>query len=285
MTGRFHEGELAVQQRAQLSDRAARLEQMLEPTELDAVIKDYLVEQTMAIVTGRGVDGALWTTAIRAPAGFLDTDGPTLFVNAAPRAGDPLEGLSAGQDVGVLVIDLRTRRRLRINGLLLMSDPQGLEIEVEQAYGNCRRYIVPQPVEAPAETGARTTDPIIYDGPVLRPEHLAWIASAQTMFVGSTHPTRGADASHRGGPEGFVRAEPGGLWWPDYPGNNMFNTLGNIAVDPRVSCLFVDLDRGRSLHLTGTAAIDWDPHSRTDVPEAVERGVALMVERVIEVAR
>ena len=53
----------------------------------------------------------------------------------------------------------------------------------------------------------------------------------ETFFLGTTHPDRGVDTSHRGGPAGFVRVEDGALWWPDYPGNNMFNSFGNLAVD------------------------------------------------------
>jgi hypothetical protein len=86
---------------------------------------------------------------------------------------------------------------------------------------------------------------------------MALIEAADTFFIGTTHPTRGADASHRGGPTGFVRANPGEVWWADYRGNNMFNTLGNLAVDPTAALLFPDFATGRTLQLSGTAATEW----------------------------
>ena len=62
---------------------------------------------------------------------------------------------------------------------------------------------------------------------------------------------------HRGGPRGFLRVDGGDLWWPDYPGNNMFNSLGNLATDPSAALLVPDFGTGRTLHLSGTATVEW----------------------------
>jgi hypothetical protein len=83
------------------------------------------------------------------------------------------------------------------------------------------------------------------------------ITHADTFFLGTIHPTRGADASHRGGPPGFVRVDGDGVWWPDYPGNGMFNSFGNLAVDSTAALLFLDFGSGRTLHLSGTAEVEW----------------------------
>jgi len=93
----------------------------------------------------------------------------------------------------------------------------------------------------------------------LREKDIRAIESADTFFLGTTHPDSGNDASHRGGPTGFVRVTTEGLWWPDYPGNNMFNSFGNLAVDPTAALLFVDFPTGNTLQLSGTAAVRWDP--------------------------
>ena len=66
-----------------------------------------------------------------------------MHAQAAP--GDPLGALSTGAglggEAGLLAIDFATRRRMRVNGRLASAGPDGLEIEVEQAYGNCPQYI------------------------------------------------------------------------------------------------------------------------------------------------
>ena len=68
---------------------------------------------------------------------------------------------------------------------------------------------------------------------------------------------------------------------PDYSGNNMFQTLGNIAADPRVGLLFVDFDTGTTLQLTGKARLLWD---RPDFAElkGAERAVEIQVEEIVE---
>jgi hypothetical protein len=62
-----------------------------------------------------------------------------------------------------------------------------------------------------------------------------------------------------------VRVDGSQLWWPDYPGNNMFNSLGNLAVDDSAALLFVDFVTGRALQLSGTAVVEWtDPGTAGD---------------------
>lgn len=94
-------------------------------------------------------------------------------------------------------------------------------------------------------------------GAALGPDDAELIRHADTFFLGTTHPERGRDASHRGGPPGFVRVDGNDLWWPDYPGNNMFNSFGNLAVDPAAALLFVDFPTGRTVHLSGSAEVEW----------------------------
>jgi hypothetical protein len=94
----------------------------------------------------------------------------------------------------------------------------------------------------------------------------AFIASASSapdsQVAGGVHdPREGADVSHRGGEPGFVQRlhTPRGtlLIMPDYPGNNMFNTLGNLARYPRAGLLFPDFDSGAVLLVACDAAIAW----------------------------
>jgi predicted pyridoxine 5'-phosphate oxidase superfamily flavin-nucleotide-binding protein len=113
-----------------------------------------------------------------------------------------------------------------------------------------------------------------------------FVAAADTAFVATMHPVAGADASHRGGEPGFVRVvAPDRLEIPDYDGNRMFNTLGNLAVDPRIGLVFPGLDEGpdagRVLQLSGTATIDFDPARAARIPGA-QRVVEVRIERVVD---
>jgi hypothetical protein len=258
----FHEGERAVQRRAGTEHDAGRLSGMLDPPWLDGGFSRFLAARTFAVLSGRDAAGRLWVSPLAGRAGMLDAHGTVLKVHTVPAAGDPLAGLPAGQPVGLIAIEFAIRRRVRINGTLDRVTDKGLVIGVDQAYGNCPQYIqmrelrqvpafglVPGAAPAPAGTAGVRGE--------LSEEDTGQIRRSDTFFLGTVHPTRGADCSHRGGPMGLVRVEGNELWWPDYPGNKMFNSLGNLAVDPTAALLFAGFGSGRVLHLSGTAVTEW----------------------------
>jgi predicted pyridoxine 5'-phosphate oxidase superfamily flavin-nucleotide-binding protein len=251
----FHDGELAVQQRAGVEFDAARLEGMLAPARLDGGAAKFLAQREFAVLTARDDEGLLWTSPLLGPAGFLDAHGTALDVHAAPLPGDPLHGLPEDQPAGLIAIEFAIRRRLRVNGTLRSSDATGLRIDAEQAYGNCPSYIQQRHLDVRPDRSVQTSSAA--RGHSLTGEQKALIENSDTFFLGTTHPDRGADTSHKGGQPGFVRVDGSDLWWPDYAGNNMFNSMGNIAVDPEASLLFVDFATGVTLHLSGTATVEW----------------------------
>jgi hypothetical protein len=138
----FHEGELAVQSRAGVRAQAARLGgTMLAVPDLNGGISGFLAERDFAVLTARDADGRLWTSALIASAGFLEARDRELTVHAAPGSGDALHGLAEGQAVGLLAIEFATRRRVRVNGTLTYAGTDELQIVVDQAFGNCPKYI------------------------------------------------------------------------------------------------------------------------------------------------
>ena len=256
----FHEGELATQRRAGVEADAKRLEKMLDSAHLSAGATKFLATQTFTALTGRDHDGVLWVSPLAGPAGFLQGDDQLLKISAVPREGDPLHRMPVGQQVGLIAVDFAARRRVRVNGILVDGDDAGLTVHIDQAFGNCPQYIHRRDPDAAllaatSSVGARHATHLDLSDQEM-------IAASNTFFFGTTHPVRGSDASHRGGREGFVRVDtPERLWWPDYPGNNMFNSLGNLAVDDEAALLFVDFTTGATLHISGTARVQWSPRS------------------------
>jgi ferredoxin-NADP reductase/MOSC domain-containing protein YiiM len=116
------------------------------------------------------------------------------------------------------------------------------------------------------------------------------IAGADTFFIasqasGTGASTDGIDVSHRGGPRGFVIvAHESLLLFPDYAGNGMFNTLGNLQLDPRSGLLFIDFETGDTLQMTGEAEVLWDAHHTNRFPGA-ERVVAFRIEETLHIER
>jgi predicted pyridoxine 5'-phosphate oxidase superfamily flavin-nucleotide-binding protein len=280
----FHAGELAVQQRAGVRAEAARLSAMVEPGELRAGVAGWLAARTFAALTARDADGRLWTSPLTGPPGFLDVVSPAeLALRSALPAADPLHGLPPGQQAGLVVLDFAARRRVRVNGTLTVARDGTLSVAVQQAYGNCPQYVTPRVVDPPALSPVFPGPPGtgVQRGPVLTPQAADLVRAADTFFLGTTHPGRGSDASHRGGAPGFVRVDGSRLWWPDYPGNNMFNSLGNLAVDSAAALLFVDFAGWRTLQLSGTAEVEWDVSASLGEDEQTGRRVVFAPQRIV----
>lgn len=281
MTGPFHPGEQSVQRRAGVQTAASRIGGSIRPA-IPPAAQAFLPLQRFIITGSAGRSGRVWASLLTGEPGFVRAlDERHLHIAARPLPGDPLgEQAGAGDQIGLLAIDLAQRKRMRINGRIIARPGGEFRIETEQVYANCPKYIqarVLQPAASPPET----------PGPpqrasLLSAEQRAWIGRADTFFIASAHPTGGVDVSHRGGNPGFVRVpDAARLLFPDYAGNTMFQTLGNIAVDPRAGLLFVDFERGASVQLAGQAHVLWDDERMARFPGA-ERLVAFTVEEVIE---
>ncbi|UUZ48246.1 pyridoxamine 5'-phosphate oxidase family protein [Massilia sp. B-10] len=119
----------------------------------------------------------------------------------------------------------------RVNGQLVASSAQGIEIGIREAYPNCPKFIQRRKLLDMGTRDALAAP--VTRGTLLEGAVADLVRQADTLFVASVHPERGADASHRGGRPGFVTMRDAAtLRIPDYQGNSMFNTLGNFSVDP-----------------------------------------------------
>lgn len=265
MSGPFHPGELELQRRAGVLEEARAVGRIVSDR-LPPGSRRFLARQRLAVASSLETHGRVWASLLTGPAGFLQApDDRLLRLAAEPTAGDPLAAnLVARPELGLLVLDPRTRQRLRFNGRG-QAFPEGIFLFVEQAYGNCPKYIQ---LREPATDGPGPAGPTAVSDR-LDARQQVWIARADTVFLASFHPRGGADASHRGGFPGFIRLlGPDLLAFDDYPGNAMFNTLGNLVAYPQAGLLFVDFATGDSLQLAGRARVEPDFSVRFEV-EAV----------------
>jgi len=257
----YHAGERYVQERAGERDDALRLEGFTAgPIPVRAM--PFLAEQRMLAVGSVDEHGSVFASVVFGAPGLMSSsDGLTLRLDRTRvEAHDepPWTHLRVGSDVGLLAIELGSRRRLRVNGVVTHMDAARIDVDVHEAYPNCPKYIQRRvPVDAPGV-------PVSFaqprtEGSTLDDVRTRLIESADTLFVASRHPERGLDVSHRGGAPGFVRVlTPSRIRVPDYPGNSMFNTLGNFAVDDRAGVVFVDFEGGTLLQMTGKATLQFD---------------------------
>ncbi len=259
----YHEGELAVQRRANESSIAERNGVVIKDAIIGGALP-FIRQQPMAVLGSQDKEGKLWASLMFGNPGFLEPANDArsiriLLSEADRQPADPFwRNIAGNSQIGILVIELGSRRRLRINGRVASIRADEVLIDIDEAYPNCPKYIQRRHVRAPASGGSFAAGDALH-GTALDPDRTALIRRADTFFVATAHASRGTDASHRGGNPGFVKVlDEATLRIPDYRGNSMFNTLGNLAVNPIAGLVFPDFENRRVLQLTGTAEILWD---------------------------
>lgn len=267
----FHAGEVALQQRAGVRERIDRVGRQ--------VIRDYMPDQhreffaalPSLLVAALDDQGHPWATMLAGSPGFVTSlDASTLRIDAAPNAHDPVtRNLKLGASVGLLGLQAHTRRRNRMNGTVSARYARGFTVQVRQSFGNCPKYIQSREPQLRTDSGQDPVCAEVRGGPLLGEDALRRVCAADTFFIASMSrdPERksrshGLDVSHRGGKPGFVRVDERDghsvLTVPDFVGNFLFNTLGNLLLAPACGLLFVDYDGGGLLHLAGVAELVWE---------------------------
>ncbi|MBL8477441.1 MAG: pyridoxamine 5'-phosphate oxidase family protein [Methyloversatilis sp.] len=253
----FHDGERALQARAGMQARMAEIGPRAIRDHMPDQHRDFFAQLPFLVVGSVDADGQPWASVLSGPPGFVQSPDPhTLRVATPAPADSPLaRHLRVGAPLGLLGIQPHTRRRNRMNGSVTRASAAGFDVEVEQSFGNCPKYI-------------RTREAFYFgdDAPAAPAQPLAalddaaraLIRRADTLFIASAH-AAGVDVSHRGGEPGFVTVGPDDrLTLPDYVGNFFFNTLGNLLLEPRAGLLFIDFDSGDLLQVSGRTHIVHD---------------------------
>ncbi|MFT4569402.1 MAG: putative pyridoxine 5'-phosphate oxidase superfamily flavin-nucleotide-binding protein [Candidatus Binatia bacterium] len=276
----FHRGERAIQERLGLATKAEDIGRRFIRDAMPEEHAEFFEALAWVVLASLDPSGHPAITLFGKHSGFASApDAQTLKFSGLPDPSDPvLAGLTEGQPVGVLGIQLHDRRRNRVNGRVTdvtdVTDATdatdvsldshdtegGFSIDVDQSFGNCPAYIQKRNEESLADSAPTIALEPADDLTARR----RFVERADTFFIASRssgdeqdHPA-GVDASHRGGRPGFVRQEENAaLIFPDFSGNKFFNTLGNINEDPRVALVFPDFENGDLLHLKGRAEIVW----------------------------
>ncbi|TAM74089.1 hypothetical protein EPN44_12315 [bacterium] len=275
----FHEGEIDVQTCAGVRDKAARLGAHIRH-DVPPIAAEFLAQRRFAVAGALDGAGGVWAMPLLGPRGFLSVvGGVAVRIDATPPSRARLVP-AIGTNVGLLGIDFDTRRRMKVKGPLESRDGS-LILRAQRVYSTCHKYIQRRSIDPSKE---REEAPrVVAESGTLNRGQAAWIERADTFFVASYHPQIGADTQHRGGRPGFVAVSAGGsvISFPDYVGNNLFNTLGNLTADGRVGLLFLDFESGGILQVSGRGEVLWDAQSFAEIPGA-RRLVRVHVAQVVE---
>jgi predicted pyridoxine 5'-phosphate oxidase superfamily flavin-nucleotide-binding protein len=265
-----HVGEAAVQRRLGVEARMGEVMGQVVRTWMPEQHRELFCKLPTLLVGSLDAQGRPWASILHGTPGFISApDERHLHIATRPSLDDPWQA-ALGTPLGLLGLEPHTRRRNRMNGSVVALDRESFTVEVDQSFGNCPKYIqarMPFAVDRGAPAPPRA------EGSALSEDALQLVRYADTLFIASASRTprahggaEGVDVSHRGGPPGFVHIETieghTVLTIPDYVGNRFFNTLGNLAVNPRAGLLFIDYHAGHLLQLTGLAQTLWEGELR-----------------------
>jgi predicted pyridoxine 5'-phosphate oxidase superfamily flavin-nucleotide-binding protein len=267
MNAPWHAGEIALQATLGVAERMDEIGRKVIRDYMPDQHRDFFAQLPFAVFGSVDAEGRPWATLRAGEEGFMHSPDPRHLQLLLPAdADDPAQaGLRDGAAIGMLGIELHTRRRNRLNGRLRALGEGRFDIAVAESFGNCPQYIHKRDYRferAPDQPSGM---------PPRRLPHLDALARdlvsrAGTFFV-ATYSGEGeamrVDVSHRGGPPGFVElGSDGRLRIPDYEGNRFFSTLGNILLNGKAGLVFPDFDSGGLLQMSGSARLILDGDQR-----------------------
>lgn len=298
----FHPGELKVQQLAGTRGVADELSAALSDTlpvggSLDSLLSNLRMIVLSSVSPSTPVrDSSVWVSLLFGHNFVSAPDPAQLKIDLrglAPH--DILRQNLAGPSenpVGILALDFVKRRRYRTNGTVSPFPQVGqstqrelppvLNISILEAFPNCPKYIQIRDVRP--ETSALS--PVTLDGVMEIDNKLCQadkdlISAADTLFLGSFYKPTGADVNHRGGQPGFVRVHSDTeIYWPDYRGNGMFQSFGNLQLNKQAGLALVSFETGEVLQLSGTAVVEWKVDKALNIEAAAERVVRFRIEKI-----
>ncbi len=260
-TSPWHSGELAMQRSVGVAERMDGPGRNFVRKAMPEQHRAFFPMLPFVVLGAVDAKGDVWATVRAERPGFMASPEPEILEVGLPRdPADPADaGMEDGDAIAMLGIQLETRRRNRLNGVIRRTDAKGFDVRVGQSFGNCPQYIQPRSAAFVRDPDMPTATQPLHSGQ-LDDRALGMVEGADTFFVASyvdrDDGERQVDVSHRGGNAGFVRVGADGvLTIPDFPGNRFFNTLGNILVNSKAGLLFVDFETGDMLQMTGNAEV------------------------------
>ncbi|KAH7069670.1 hypothetical protein BKA63DRAFT_519400 [Paraphoma chrysanthemicola] len=185
--------------------------------------------------------------------------------------GEMLQPEDGGKLLAGLATDLMTRKRVKIGGKMVAGTMKETDVEIlgtdvegpptkqhqvqlvtriDQSLGNCPKYLNQYEMR-PALVEAK----LVATGSALSDEGRALINKSDMFFL-TTSADEDMDVNHRGGPIGFVRVTAENqIVYPEYSGNRLYQSLGNLLINPKIGITFPDYESGDVLYVTGTSQV------------------------------
>lgn len=249
----YHEGEVYVQELMGVRDLANSLSSMFQNT-LSPVAIQFLKSINFSILSFNIDNKELFSCVVYGLESFIKiVNLDEILISLDKKSFIPKHIINhENLSIGFLGLDFENKMRIRINGKGKIQD-NNLHFKIKQVYSNCPKYIEARKLIGKKEFQKNTA---IYNYSEFNQKSEDIIKNANTFFLSSCHIIRGADVSHKGGYQGFLKVVgPSKLEFDDFAGNNMYNSLGNIHINPQVNIVVIDFDKNDILHIQGMAII------------------------------
>jgi hypothetical protein len=279
----YHAGQIAVQEEARTRVVADRLAHWVGP------VAEFAADADLLLLATRKTDGALRFTTLAGRPPLVEVIGPATLRLRFPPGQSPVNDDPIA--CGGLAINLGRARRARINGRL-RPEGDACALDATETFTLCRKYMAPSlALTEQPHAGPATRAPLAPDDPWLA----ALLARAETSFLASAGPDGAPDVAHRGGPPGFITFDPATrlLSWPEYLGDGVFKSAGNVRATNSVTLLVVDTESGDGVELIGRgdyANVRTDRQDRLDPlvrhqdPYPIQGAIRCDIERIDRVS-
>ena len=269
---RYHEGQLAIQDEAKTTHVANKLAHWVGP------VAQFALEADLILLAAQDRDQVLRFSVLSGARPLLEV---VESADLRLRFPEPLSQHLPEGRCGGLAISFALARRARLNGV--MTTRGGVkELDASETFTLCRKYIAPSiALDAAPCLGPTSRQRIDLADPWLT----KLLERAETSFLASVSPDGGPDVAHRGGPPGFLALDAGAslLSWPEFVGDGVFKSAGNVRATGHFTLLVPDLESGDGVELVGVATYtNTRPERRPRLDPLVQHKEHFPVQGLIE---
>ena len=274
MSDIFHDGQLAVQRITGEEEIAKKRIPMISDS-LHPRSISFIEHQNLAFPGSEDANGDIWLSLLVGERGFIKIPSLKEIQFDLSKITSNLDdiffsNIKTKPTVGLLFHEAARRARYRAWGIACQEGDL-LSFDIRMGYPSCPKHIQREVIELPNDTKITSTQ--YQNGTTLSSFVKIWILNSHTFFIATQTKKGDIEASHRGGDPGFIEIlENEIIRVPDYLGNSMFSTLGNIYENPKAALLFIDYKKGETLQLTGKATLQFEQNSAEDFYKSGETG-------------
>ena len=253
MNNVFHEGEYHIQEIMGVRKSSDTLSSMIKDN-IPPIAAKFLKDLNFCIITISTKKDDLFTYTVYNHNNFIEVlNQSQITINLENHSYIPKKFYNIENiNIGMIGLNFEKAMRIRINGKGQIKSNK-LYFSIDEIYSNCPKYIKRRVLQKNTKNLEKQT---IQKEKILNEKIINIISNIDTFFIATSHKEKGLDVSHKGGEKGFLKViQTHQLSFEDVPGNNLYNTIGNIYTNPNINIFFIDFKNNNTYHLKGIANI------------------------------